>query len=166
LNQETACRSYGAVLLHKNTKTDRRGDLFRFSKVLGQILADLAGDELHSPLVRLLQPQVFGHRKESGTTEGSGHVDCAIPEGKINRRVSDGAGHGTITLGLNEDLAERAVSFKFQCDALVGLEERTHEGSPGERPTKGCRGSREGAMPPRRFSNQTRRHAGQSPDRP
>ena len=123
------------ALAHQHAQRHQRGHLFRGGEVHGEVLGDLAGDEVDHAHIRLAQAEVLDHGEAAVLAHGRAHgqfaVGCArqfhIREGRVALHRGVGLAHG-------HNGADGAAALDGDGEALVfALEHAAHHRSGHQR---------------------------------
>jgi len=164
LDQKTAGSGNDAGRFHENPQSDSRGNLFRLSKVVGQILGDFTASQAHNPLIVFLAAQVLDDGEKAVSPHDPRDVQFSLPRREIGVRVCDESPNVAATIRLDDDPSQRAAPFEFQGQTLVLLQERCHEGASRQGPTQGRGGGRGCVVQACSVFNQAGGIAGQRQD--
>ena len=136
------------VPVHQYAQSTGSGDLFGLHKVPGNILGDLAAQQVHSAHIGLLHVQILDDGDGALAAHGAAYVQLAVvPQGQIRLRICHIAPDVALGIGHRQHRAQRAAALdlKGQAGALA-LQGVAHHGCAGQCPAQGRRGHRAGVV--------------------
>ena len=129
------------VVVHQHAQTHQRRGLLRGGEVHGEVLGDLAGDQVHLAHVGLLQAKVLddGHLAVPAHRRANRQLLARARE--IDSGIVHVALHAQVAVGHRQHRADGAAALDLHADGLpVVLQHAAHHGRAGQRAPQRRRG--------------------------
>ena len=104
--------------------------------------------------------QIAHNRQQTGRPNGPGYVVFVVNQRQIDARLGHVAAHAPLAVGLDDDLAQRAVALPLEGHALADLQQAAHQRRRGQGAAEGHGGRRAGVVAQSGFFDQAGRRGG------